>query len=153
MAYCTIADVKNVLLESLYTYGANVDDQIAFAESEIDSILGGVYALPFDDASLYASVPVQIEWAAALLAAFKCWDEVVPLEGQKDDTAAARWRKMALDRLTQIAEGDARLTLADGTVVTDLSTTAPRFYPGGVKEKADEGDNTPMFTRAQAGEW
>jgi len=154
MAYCTIADVKKVLTTDFYTYGAEVDDQIAWAEGEIDSVLGGHYSLPFDDTGTYSEVPVQIIWAASHLAAAKLWDEKTPLEGQTTDTRADEWRDAAMARLEKVSSGDEALTYLDGTVIfPNLATTHPRFYPSGVKDKADNADNKPFFTRAQAGEW
>lgn len=154
MAYCTIADVKKVLDATLYTYGGHVDDEIEWAETEIDAKLGGHYILKFDDAANYASTPVQIVWIAAHLAAFRLWDQAVSLEGQADDTAAARWRKMAFDMMDKLISGDMTLTLSDGSVVSASGATdSPRFYPEGTRDKASSDANLPWFTRAQATEW
>lgn len=154
MAYCTIADVKNVLKDELFEYGKDVASEIAWAEAEIDSKLGQQFALKFDDTDVYASTPVQITWIAAHLTAFRLWDQVVLLEGQSDDTAAGRWRKMAFDSMDALLEGTMTLTLEDGTVISAAGgTTAPRFYPSGTRTKADSADNLPWFKRAQAGEW
>ncbi len=153
MAYCDIADVKKVLKDDLFEYGTDVDDQIAWAEGIIDSTLGGHFELKFDAVANYATVPVQVEWAAAHLAAYKLWDRQVPLEGQTSDTAAQTWHDEAMQLMTDLISGDKVLTLADGTIVTGKDTGSMRFYPDGARTKADADDNVPFSTRARAHEW
>lgn len=152
MAYAAIADAKKILKEDYFTYPANVDDEEEFASSYIDGRLAGHYPLPFDDTSQYSAVPTQIKWIAAHLIAYKLWDQVVPLEGQNDDTAAARWKKLADDWLDRLRDREELLVLDDGTVI-DFSDSSIRFYPSGTRDKADSDDNTPFSTRAQAHNW
>lgn len=155
MAYAAIADVKNVLRDAHFSYPSDISAQLDYAEAQVNSKLGGRYALPFDDTSLYTSVPVQIKWITSYLVAYKLWDEVTLIEGQQNDTAAQRWLQHAMEWLDRIASGDERLTYSDGSLV-DLpagASGAPRFYPSGIRDKADSEDNEPYFTRAQAHEW
>lgn len=154
MALVTITECQDVLSTDFVTYPADIDSEEDFAEAIINGHLGGIYELPFDDVSLYASVPPLIKWIAAHLVGYKLWDQRVVLEGQADDTAAQRWYNWAMDRLEKLRAGD--IVLLDGSnvlITSNGSGSGPRFYPGGVKTKADEEDNTPWFTRAQAGNW
>lgn len=153
MAYADVANVKKVLKDTLYSYPASIEDELEFAEAYVNGRLAGHYPLTFDDTSLYTSVPRQIKWITSYLVAYKLWDFVVPLEGQTDDTAAARWKKLADDWLDRLVAGDETLILDDGTLVVISNSGAPRFYPSGIKEKADSADNEPWFTRSQVGEW
>lgn len=153
MPYADITDVQNVLKDKLYSYPSDIDAEIEYSESRINSALAGHYPLRFDDTGNYASVPVEIKWITSLLTAWRLWDQVTILEGQIDDTAAQRWHDEAMMWLDSLREGDSRLTLVDGTLVTKPSTQSPRFYPGGVKDKADEEDNVPYSTRDQAHSW
>lgn len=152
MAYAVIADVQNVLKDKLYRYPDEIDSEIEYAESRINSALAGHYDLKFDDPANYATVPVEIKWITSLLTAWRLWDQVTILEGQKDDTAAQRWHDEAMEWLDCLKAGACRLTLDDGTLISLPSTQSPRFYPGGVKDKADGDDNVPYFTRAQGQE-
>lgn len=152
MAYVTIDKIQNVLSVDFAAYANSVDTEIGWAESEIDSLLGGHYSTPFDDTSLYSAVPPTIEWIAALLTGWKIWDAKTVLEGVEDDTAAGRWKEMAYKAIAELKSGERTLINVDGTTVSK-TTSGPRFYPSGVKEKADSADNLPYFKRAQAGEW
>lgn len=148
MPYTTIADVKTVLKPELFDYPADVDDEILWAESEVNSVLGSVYQLRFDDATKYDSVPEQVRWATALLTAYRLWDRAVALEGQQDDTAAEKWRAAAMATLTALKDGDTQLTLADGTVITTTSGGSPIRYPDYSSETG-----YPFFKRENAHEW
>lgn len=152
MAYVALGDIKKVLKDSIYDYPGDISDEIEFATTYINGRLAGHYPLPFDDTSLYASVPTQIKWIAAHLVGYKLWDQVVPLEGQTSDTAAGRWKELADNWLDRLVAREELLVLADGTVI-DVSDGSLRFYPSGVKDKADSADAVPMFTRADAHEW
>lgn len=152
MAYVELADVKKILKDSLFDYPGSITDEVEFAEAYINGKLAGHYPLRFDDTAHYATVPTQIRWIAAHLVAYKLWDHVVPLEGQSDDTAAGRWKKLADNWLESIISRDESLVLLDGTIVT-VSNEGLRFYPSGTRTKADSSDNDPYFTRAQAHEW
>lgn len=153
MTYATADDVKKVLGSDKTKYPSDLSDQHEYAEGIIDGVLAGVYALRFDDTDNYATVPVQIKWVAAQLVAWALWDKATILEGQTDDTAASRWRTMALETLEMLRLGDMRLTLEDGTLVGTSENALPRSYPDGVRDKASSDDNDPLFTRAQAGKW
>lgn len=153
MAYATADDVKKVLGSNSANYPSDIEDQQEFSEGIVDGALAGVYDLRFDDATKYASVPVQIKWIAALLVAWRLWDKATVLEGQADDTAAAKWRSEAYEMLEKLRMGEMRLTLEDGTVVGSPDNALPRSYPEGVRDKADSADNNPLFTRDQAGKW
>ena len=149
MAYATIEDLRRVLKDEFFDYPASIDDELERAKSKIDSHLASRYSLPFDNTSLYATVPVQIKWIASYLVAYYLWDSVTVLEGQVDDTAAQRWLSMANTWLDRIAEGKDRLTLDDGTLVTDLSAAAGK--PRGLDRTAE--DEPYWFTREQAHNW
>ena len=153
MAYATISDIQKILGTESANYPDDILDQLDFAEGIIDSALAGSYALRFDDTDNYTSVPVQIKWVAALLVAWRLWDKATVLEGQADDTAAAKWKEEAHEWLKKIKNGMMRLTLSDGTLVENSSSALPRSFPDGVRDKAKPEDNKPMFTRAQAGKW
>jgi phage gp36-like protein len=154
VAYATTADVKKILKDTIFEYSVDIDEELDYATTFIDSALSGHFVLPFDDVTQYATVPVQIKWIAAYLVAYKLWDSQVSLEGQTDDTAAGRWLQTAKDWLAAIRDGEMALTLADGTAVTSGETSGtPRFYPSGTRTKAASEDNDPFFTRAQAHDW
>ena len=149
MPYTTIDDVRTILKPELYDYPSNIDDAIGWAESEVHSIVGGVFPLRFDNTALYASVPSQIRWTTALLTAYRLWDRQVPLEGQTDDTAAEKWRSAAQATLMALRDGDSKLTLEDGTLVqvSGSSVSAPRYAD------FSSDDDYPFFKRSQAREW
>lgn len=153
MAYVDLAGIKKVLKDNLFDYPADISNEIEFAESYINGRLAGHYPLRFDDVTKYPTVPLQIKWITAHLVGYKLWDSVVPLEGQDDDTAAGRWKKLADDWLSRLAEQDELLVLEDGTVIEITSGSALRFYPTGIREKASSEDNVPFFTRADAHKW
>lgn len=152
MAYVALADVKKVLKDSILNYPANIASEIEFARTYVNGRLAGHYSLPFDDTAIYASVPTQIKWIAALLTGYKLWDQVVPLEGQVSDTAAIRWKELADQWLARIATAEELLVLADDTVIS-ISDSSLRSYPSGIRSKADDDDNVPYFKRADAHEW
>lgn len=153
MSYVDLDFATKVLKDEYLTWPADMTDYNHFAETEINARLVGLYAIPFDDPTLYPSVPPLIQWVAAYLIGYKIYDELTSIE----DLANPRgkeWWEMAQRWLGGIVEGDYLLHLADGTVVEGLgSTSGPRSYPSGVREKAPSTDNNPYFTRAQAGEW
>jgi len=154
LAYLDIDDARKVLKENIFQYPADIDAEIEFAQTVINSKLAGFFTLPFDDVVTYATVPLEIKWIGALLTSYKLWDGVVALEGQADDTAAKRWHKEAMEWLECLREGRCSLTLVDGTIVVPPDTAGgPRSYPDGVRTKADSADNDPLFTRAQVGSW
>ena len=153
MPYAVLADIKKILSDEFYDFGTEVDSEIEFAEAIIDSYLGGVYLLKFDDVARYTSVPTAIRWIAAFLAAWRLFDLSTVLEGTTDATAADRWKMKAMEWLQAIKEGSSSLVLDDGTLVALPMSTLIRSYPSGVRDKAPSNDNDPMFTRAQAGEW
>ena len=152
MAYVELADVKKVLKDSLFNYPADITSEFEFAEAYINGRLAGHYPLPFDDTDIYASVPTQVKWIAAHLISYKLWDGVVALEGQTSDTAAKRWKKLADEWLTRLVKLEELLVLEDGTVISITNDTL-RFYPSGVRDKADSDKNVPMFKRADAHQW
>lgn len=153
MSYTEVEFVQNVLQDDFLKYPANLVPFFEFAEAIINARLAGKYALPFDDTSLYPSVPVLIKWIASYLVGYKLYDKATATQDISSNRGEA-WLAMAHDWLTKIAEGDYLLHLEDGTVVESAgSTTGPRAYPSGVRDKAPSADNTPLFTRAQAGEW
>lgn len=153
MAYVTIKEVTEILDNDLIQYPDDIDNQIEYAETKIDSRLMGAFDLKFDDVALYASVPVQIKWIAALLVGFRIWDAKTPLEGQQDSTAGTRWKREAEDWLKCLLKGDCGLTLDDGTLIGVSASMIPRAYPEGIRDKAPSAENIPWFTRAQAHEW
>lgn len=152
VAYLAVGDVKKVLKDDIFNYPADIASEIEFAETYINGRLAGHYPLPFDDTAIYTTVPTQIKWIAAHLVAYKLWDQVVPLEGQLSDTAAARWKKLADDWLDRLVALEELLVLEDGTAI-DVSNPSLRYYPSGVRDKADSDDNVPFFSRADAHEW
>lgn len=152
MAYVVLADVKKVLKDSILNYPGSIADEIEFARTYLHGRMAGYYPLPFDDTSLYTTIPVQIKWISAHLIGYKLWDQVVPLEGQTSDTAAMRWKKLADDWLDRITALEELLVLTDGTLIT-ISNNSLRSYPSGVRTKADDDKNVPYFKRADAHEW
>ncbi|KKN23768.1 hypothetical protein LCGC14_0901600 [marine sediment metagenome] len=152
MAYVELADVKKVLKDSLFDYPGSIASEFEFAEAYINGRLAGHYPLPFDDTDIYASVPTQIKWIAAHLVGYKLWDGAVALEGQTSDTAAKRWKKLADEWLTRLVKLEELLVLDDGTIISITNDTL-RFYPSGVRDKADNDKNVPMFKRADAHQW
>ena len=150
--YAALSDVKKVLKDSLFNYPASIADEVEFARTYLHGRMAGRYPLPFDDTSLYTTVPVQIKWISAHLIGYKLWDLVVALEGQTSDTAAARWKQLADDWLDRIANLEELLVLTDGTVIA-ISNNSIRSYPSGVRTKAKDVDNVPYFKRADAHEW
>ena len=153
MPYVTFDEVKELLDTSLIQYPDNIDNYVEYAEAKIDSRLLGSFDLRFDDTALYASVPVQIKWIAALYVGYRIWDSMTVLEGQQDSTAGTRWRREADDWLKCLVKGDCGLTLDDGTLIGTSDSMIPRAYPVGIRDKAPDEDNIPFFTRAQAHEW
>jgi len=153
VSYVTLDYVKNVLKDDYLRYPSDMLPYYSFAEMEINSRLAGQYDIPFDDTAKYASVPPLIQWIAAYLVGYKLYDEGTALT-QLESSRGERWWEMAQNWLTGIVEGTYLLHLVDGTVVESAgSTTGPRSYPSGVRDKAPSTDNEPYFTRAQAGEW
>lgn len=154
MVYVDIGTIEKVLSSGLTDYPSDISMEQEFASAYINSRLASRYELPFDDVTKYLEVPILIKWIAAYLVGYKIWDMKTILEGQTEDTAGARWKAMADLMLDQLSAGDLLLVDVDGAEIVPVgSTTAPRYYPGGVKLKAPESDNVPYFTRAQAGEW
>jgi hypothetical protein len=151
--YVELDFVKRILRDDYLIYPEDMSDYNNFAETEINSRLVGQFAIPFDDTALYPTVPPLIQWIAAYLIGYKIYDERTSVE----DLANSRgkeWWEMAQRWLTGIVEGTYLLHLEDGTVVDSVgSTTGPRSYPAGVRDKAPSTENVPYFTRAQAGEW
>ena len=97
MAYAVIADIQKILKDQFYDFGTEIDDEVEFAEAVVDSQLGGIYDLKFDDTANYASVPVAIKWITSLLTAWRLFDKMTVLEGRVDATAADRWKEKAMD--------------------------------------------------------
>ena len=153
MPYAVLADIKKILSAELYDFGIEVDSEIEFAEAVIDSSLGGIYLLKFDDVSRYQSVPTAIRWITAFLAAWRLFDLQTILEGTTDATAAERWKMKAMEWLKAIKEGSSRLVLDDGTLITMPPSALIRSYPSGMRVKAPSAANDPMFTRSQVGDW
>lgn len=153
MPYATFDDVKKILKTSYIQYPDDIGDEIEFAEAMVDSHLAGHLALRFDDTAKYATVPIQIKWITALLVGWRLFDTVTILEGQVDQTAGTKWKKEAEDWLDCLVSGDCRLTLEDGTLIDATTSSLPRSYPAGTRDKASSDDNEPYFTRAQAGQW
>jgi phage gp36-like protein len=154
LSYTDVETIQKVLTDELAEYPVNIDSEVEWAATEIDSKLSGRYELPFDDISKYATVPVLIKWIASYLVGYKIWDMKTILEGQTEDTAGARWKAMADLMLDELKAGERFLVDASGALIEAVGgTTAPRFYPSGVRLKAPSSDNIPYFTRAQAGEW
>jgi len=153
MAYVELAYIKKVLRDDLLTYPSDITDYLDFAETEINGQLVGQFAIPFDNVALYAEVPSLIKWIAAYLVGYKIYAERTGTMNI-EDTNGHRWWIMAQTWLQGIVDGKYDLILSDGTVVEETgSTSAPRSYPTGAKDKAPSADNVPYFTRAQAGEW
>ena len=153
MSYADLDFVKNILRDDYLRYPSDLSDYSNFAQMEIDSRLAGQYLIPFDDVAVYATVPPLIQWVYAYLVGYKLYDERTSIE-DINNPKGQQWWEMAQRWLTGIVEGDYLLHLEDGTVVVSAgSTTGPRSYPDGVREKAPSADNVPYFTRAQAGEW
>jgi hypothetical protein len=153
VAYSTIDFVKNVLRDEFLSYPSDISAELGFAQAEINSRLAGTYHLPFDDTAQYAEVPVLIQWITAYLVGYKLYDSATATL-ELDNSRGKEWWEMAQRWLSGIVEGDYLLHLADGTVVPGIgSTTGPRSYPSGVREKAPSTDNIPYFTREQAGNW
>lgn len=151
--YTTLDFVKKVLRDDFLTYPQEMAPYYDFAEAEINARLLGTYDIPFDNIALYPDVPVLIQWIAAYLIGYKLYDEHTALENLENHRGH-QWWAMAQLWLTGLVEGTHLLHLADGTVVVTLgSTTSPRFYPNGVREKAPSTDNLPFFKRSQVGEW
>ena len=155
MAYAVIADVKKILKIDFFDYPVDMDigAETEWAEARINSKLGGIYTLRFDNTSFYPTVPVEIKWITALLIAYRLWDAQTVLEGQSDDTQADGWRKEAMEWLKCVAGGECRLMLDDGALVALPTTISMRSYPNGVRTKEPSEDNDPLFTRAQVGAW
>ena len=153
MPYVSYDEVKELLKTDLLQYPDNIDNHIEYAEAKIDSKLLGSFGLRFDDTGLYASVPVQIKWIAALLCGWRLWDSATVLEGQQDSTAGTRWKREAEDWLKCLVKGDCGLTLDDGTLIGVSHSMIPRAYPTGIRDKAPDEDNVPYFTRADAHNW
>ncbi len=151
--YASLDLVKLILRDDYLRYPSDITDYAAFAEMEIDSRLAGQYSIPFDDTAVYATVPTLIQWIYCHLVGYKMYDERTSLE-DISNPKGQHWWDMAQKWLAGIVEGDYLLSLADGTVVVSAgSTTGPRSYPEGLRDKAPSADNVPYFTRAQAGEW
>ncbi len=153
MAYVTFDEVKELLDTGVLQYPDNIDNYIEYAEAKIDSTLLGSFDIRFDDVTLYASVPVQIKWIAALLCGWRLWDQATVLEGQQDSTAGTRWKREAEGWLKCLVKGDCGLTLDDGTLIGVSESMVPRAYPAGIRDKAPDEDNVPYFTRADAHNW
>jgi hypothetical protein len=152
MAYVELDYIQRVLRDDLITYPADLTDYVQFAETEINSHLVARYAIPFDDLTKYSEVPALIKWIAAYLVGFKLYDEKTAtsnIEGSRGD----KWWAMAQAWLIGLKDGTYDLILEDGTIVEDGSTTGPRAYPTGPRDKAPSSDNVPYFSRSQAGEW
>lgn len=151
--YASLDFVKNILRDDYLRYPSEIDNHANFAEMEIDSRLAGQHSIPFDDVAVYATVPPLIQWIYSYLVGYKLYDERTSLE-DINNPKGQQWWDMAQKWLTGIVEGDYLLHLEDGTVVVSAgSTTGPRSYPEGVRDKAPSADNLPYFTRADAGEW
>jgi hypothetical protein len=155
VAYASIEFIENVLRDEFITYPSDLGPYLNFAQTIIDSRLIGAYATPFDDDTLYpGGVPALIQWVTAYLVAFKFFDERTAIENLGEDNAGKRWWDLAMALLGGIVDGAYLLYLADGTLVIGTgSTSGPRSYPSGVREKAPSADNIPYFTREQAGNW
>lgn len=153
MAYVELDFVKNVLRDDYLKYPADLDAYMNFAETEINSRLVAQFHIPFDDVAVYPTVPPLIKWIAAYLVGWKLYDErvsTINMENAPHD----KWWSLAQSWLTGLMDGTYILHLDDGSVVGDSdSTTGPRAYPTGLREKAVSSDNVPYFTRSQAGEW
>ena len=153
MAYVDLAFVKKVLRDDYLRYPSDLTDYDNFAQTEIHSRLRGKFTIPFDDTNNYASVPPLIKWVASYLIGYKLYDERTSFDSS-ETSKGQQWWDMAQHWLTGLVEGDYLLHLADGTAVEGSgSTTQPRSYPSGVRDKAPSTDNTPLFKRSQVGEW
>ena len=153
MAYVEVDYIQRVLRDDFLTYPDDLTPYLDFAQMEINAQLVGQYPLPFDDITKYTEVPALIKWIAAYLVGFKLYDERTAVE-DIDGSHGKMWWDMAQRWLKGIVEGDYLLHLADGTVLVGTgSTTGPRFYPSGVRDKAPSTDNVPYFNREQAGNW
>lgn len=151
--YATLDFVKNILRDDYLRYPSDIANYADFAEMEIDSRLAGQYIIPFDDTAAYATVPPLIQWIYSYLVGYKLYDERTSIE-DLNNPKGQQWWEMAQNWLKGIVEGDYLLHLEDGTVVVSAgSTTGPRSYPDGLRDKAPSADNIPYFTRADAGEW
>lgn len=152
MPYVELPTIKKVLRDDYLIYPDDIDPYIDFAETEINGRLAGTYPIPFDEVTLYASVPPLIQWISAYLVGYKLYDEMTSLEDIEKSTGD-KWWEMAQRWLLGLVEGDYLLHLADGTLVENSASTRPRSYPSGVRDKAPSTDNIPYFNRSQAGEW
>lgn len=153
MSYVELDFVKRVLRDDYLVFPESIDDYDNFARAEINARLAGTYLIPFDDIGLYASVPPLITWIAAYLVGYKLFDERTSME-DLDNSKGTEWWNQAQLWLTGLASGEYLLSDADGIPVTAIgSITAPRFYPNGVRVKANSDENIPYFTRDQAGKW
>jgi hypothetical protein len=153
VSYVSIDFIRNVLRDDFLKYPADLDPYLSFAEAEINSQLIGTYALRFDDTLIYPEVPAMIQWIAAYLVGYKLYDERTAIE-DLSNSRGQLWYDMAQRWLRGIVEGTYLLHLADGTVIGGAgSTTGPRSYPSGVREKVPSAENIPFFNRDQAGNW
>lgn len=151
--YAPLDFVKRILRDDFLTYPQDMGLYYDFAEAEINSRLLGTYTIPFTANPPYTDVPMLIQWITAYLVGYKIYDEMTALENLENHRGH-QWWAMAQLWLSGLVEGTHLLHLADGTVVVSLgSTTSPRFYPNGVRDKAPSADNLPLFTRSQVGEW
>lgn len=153
MAYVNVDFIRNVLRDDFLKYPADLDPYLNFAQTEINSQLIGIYHIPFDDTGVYSEVPPLIKWIAAYLVGYKLYDERTSVS-DLDNSRGQMWWEMAQNWLRGIVEGTYLLHLADGTVIDGAgSTTGPRSYPSGIRDKAPSAENLPFFSRDQAGNW
>lgn len=153
MAYVGLDKIKRILRDDFLTYPEDMTPYLDFAETEINSRLIGVVPIPFDEPTLYATVPPLIQWVSAYLVGYKLYDERTAVEDLVN-SRGKEWWDMAQRWLTGIVDGTYLLHLEDGTPVDTIGgTTGPRSYPTGIREKAANSDNVPYFSRSQAGEW
>lgn len=150
MSYTDAKFTKRVLQDDFLSYPSELNPYFDFAESIINGRLAGQYEVPFAD----GSIPVLIRWIASYLVGYKLYDRAAALQELSDSNMGQKWWEMAQNLLTGIVEGEYLLHLEDGTLVEIAgSTSGPRAYPSGVREKAPSTENVPFFKRAQAGNW
>lgn len=154
MSYITVTEVERLLRADFIQYPEDIDEHHEYGQAMVDGRLGGHYVLPFDDVATYATVPRQIEQIMAWFIGASLWDQATTLEGAVEDDQAERWRTEAGEWLAYIISGDMALTTDAGLVIVSISDSGGvRSYPTGLRDKADDDQNVPLFTRAQAGEW